>query len=380
MHPKSPANLLCTASLIAVSMLMAPIASAQEIVIGQCAPMSGSLAKTGQDMALGVRLAMESANAQGGVKGRKIRLVQKDDAYQTDKTVSCTQEMIDKEKAVALIGYAGTGNVGELLKRGVLASAGIALVAPYTGGISLREPFNPNIFHIRASYDDEAEKMVSQFARVGISRISVFYQNDAFGESGLAGVEKALAKFNLKLASKGSYEKNTENVTKAVQDIVKGNPQAVIMVAITRPAAAFAKAVRSASMGVQVFSISVVDGQELYKLAGDEGGRGVGITQVMPSPFSGTLRIVREYHAALEKYGMGAEASYASFEEYVGGRVLIEALRRVTGSYTPASVMQALETINYDLSGYRITFGPRQRAGSKFVEVTLIGQKGSHMK
>jgi ABC-type branched-subunit amino acid transport system substrate-binding protein len=208
--------------------------------------------------------------------------VLKDDGYQTAETLRLTQELIRKDKAAALIGYAGTGNIAELLKQGVLSGGGIALVAPYTGGEPLRSPFNPWIFHIRASYGDETEAMVRQFVGTGLTRIAVFHQNDPARPASPAS--KALARHNMKIVSKGSYEKNTEDVGKAVEDIARGVPQAVIMIGVVRPAAAFVKAYQTAHPGTQLFSISVVNGRELHQLAGGDAARGVGITQVMPSP------------------------------------------------------------------------------------------------
>jgi ABC-type branched-subunit amino acid transport system substrate-binding protein len=244
----------------------------------------------------------------------------------------------------------------------------------------LREPFNPWVFHIRAGYDDETRTMVDQFVSTGVKRIAVFYQNDAFGQSGLSGVEKALDRYQLKIVGKGSYEKNTENIDAAVGEILKSNPQAVIMAGITRPAALFVKQIVDQSPGLQVFSISVVSGEDIYRIAGDEFARGVGITQVMPSPFSGTLKVVREYQDAMKLYAPGQAFSYASFEEYVGARVLIEGLKKAGPSPSPVAVLKALEALKIDLGGYKVSFGPKQRAGSSFVEVTIIGQNGIHLR
>ncbi|MDB5813483.1 MAG: transporter substrate-binding protein [Rhodocyclales bacterium] len=367
------------ALLSVIACCISPQLSAQEIVVGQCAPLSGSLAHTGDAMVQGVRVAIEAANAAGGIHGQKIKLVQKDDGYDSERTVSCTQDMIRKEKAVALIGYAGTGNIAELLRRNVLAEANIPLIAPYTGGSVLRDPFNPYIFHIRAGYDDETRTMVDQFVATGLKRIAVFYQNDAFGQSGVSGVEKALDQHKLKVVVKASYEKNTEDIDAAVNIILKSNPQAVIMIAITRPAALFVKAALDRSPGLQVFSISVVNGEDIYRIAGDEFGRGVGITQVMPSPFSGTVKIVRDYQEAMKQHAPGQPFSYASFEEYVGARILIEGLRKAGPSPSSGAVLKALETVKVDVGGYKVAFGPKQRTGSSFVEVTIIGQNGMHL-
>jgi ABC-type branched-subunit amino acid transport system substrate-binding protein len=355
--------------------LLIGTAMADAIVIGQCAPLSGSLASTGKEMALGVRVAIDAANAQGGANGVPFKHALKDDGYQTEETVRLTEELIQKDKAVALIGYAGTGNISELLKRNVLSRGNISLIAPYTGGEPLRNPFNPWIFHIRASYGDETAAMVEQLATSGIKRIAVFYQNDPFGQAGLAGVERAMEKYGIKIVSKGSYEKNTEVVEPAVAEIGIGAPQAVIMIGIVRPTAAFIKAYLAKFPGTQLFSISVVNAKDLYQLAG-AGARGVGITQVMPSPANNHLRIVKEYQQAMDKYADGVAPSYTSFEEYVGARVLIEGIRAAGANPTPASVMKALSTLNLDLGGFKVGFKTDNRVGSHFVDITLIGKDG----
>lgn len=361
-------------SLIAIVMVSA---TAADIVIGQSAPLSGTLASTGKEMVLGVKICFDEVNAKGGVGGRKIHHIVKDDGYKTDDTVRLTRELIEQDKAVGLIGYAGTGNIAELLKQGVLAGAKIPLVAPYTGGEPLRKPFNPYIFHIRAGYADEAARMIEQFAGVGLTRIAVFYQNDPFGLAGLAGVERALSRHGLTLVGSGSYEKGSEDVSAAVASIQKAAPQAVVMVGILRPAAAFVREYRKIDPGAQIFSISVINGPELFALVGGSAARGVGITQVVPSPHRGTVKIVQEYREAMRKYAPQATPSYTSFEEYVGARVLVEGLRRVKGDVTPEALLKALETVDTDVGGFGVRFSPNNRVGSSFVEVTLLRPDGS---
>ncbi|HRE18365.1 MAG TPA: ABC transporter substrate-binding protein, partial [Rhodocyclaceae bacterium] len=161
--------------------------------------------------------------------------------------IKLTQQLIDQHKPAALIGFAGTLNVGELLKRGVLEKAGIALVGPYSGGEPLRNPFNPWVFHVRAGYVDETAKMVDHLATLGIKRIAVFHQDDAFGKSGLAGVETAAVKFGSEIIAKGTYDRLNPDVTNAVKTISAAKPQAVIMVSVNKPTAAFVKAYREAN-------------------------------------------------------------------------------------------------------------------------------------
>ena len=357
-------------------------ATAADIVVGQVAPLSGVLASTGRDMVLGARIYFEHINANGGIHGNRINHVVLDDGYKVDETVRLTQALLDRHQAVALIGFAGTANVGEVLKQGILEKGRIALVAPYTGGEALRKAENRNIFHIRAGYADEAEHMVDHLVTVGVRKIAVFHQNDGFGEAGRKGVEEALAKRDLKLAAVATYERNTDDVKAAIETIRKADVGAVIMVSVNQSTAAFTKGYREAGGAAQLLNISVVDAGQLVKLSSPSAMHGLGISQVMPFPYSDTLPITREFKRLFAKHGgPDATISYTNFEEFIGAKVLVEALRRAGTNPSSEKVLRALETIsNYDVGGFTVSFSASNRVGSRYVEVTVIGRNGTLLR
>ena len=367
--------------LFAVATVIGGATCASDLVIGQIAPLSGVLASTGQQMVAGGKAYFDYVNSQGGVNGARIKTVIVDDAYKVGETLALAREMVARPEVLALFGMAGTANIGKLLQDDVLAGAGIALVAPYSGGEPLRTPFNPWIFHLRASYADETEHMVKQLVTQGIQRVAVLYQDDAFGKSGLAGVEAALARRDLKLAAAAPYGRNTDQVGAAVKQVLDAKAQSVIMVAVNKPAAAFIKQYREAGGGGQLFSISVVDPAELVKLAGIENARGLGISQVVPFPYQARIPVVRQFHEHLAKFVPGASVNYTNFEEYLGAKVLVEGLRRAGTNPTREKVIKALESmVGFDLGGINVSYGPKQRVGSRFVEVTVIGSTGKLLK
>lgn len=370
--------------LAAAATTLAPraaFATADTLTIAQVAPLSGVLATTGQQMVLGGKVCFDAVNARGGVHGAQIRTLVADDGYKVADTLRLTREMVARPEVVALFGFAGSANVGKLLEEDVLAQAGIALVAPYTGGELLRHPFNPWIFHLRAGYADEAEHIVAQLNTMGITRMALLYQDDAFGKSGLDGVEAALRRRGQKLVVSAGYPRNTGDVADAVRRIVAAQPQSVIMIAVNKPAAAFARQYRAAGGGAQLFNISVVDPAELVKLGGIENVRGLGISQVVPYPYRPSLPVVREFQAALKKHAPGAEVNYTNFEEYLGAKVLVEALRRAGPRPSRAQVIAALESLrSFDLGGVTVSYGPKERVGSRYVEVTVIGGEGKLLK
>ncbi|MBN9404061.1 MAG: ABC transporter substrate-binding protein [Burkholderiales bacterium] len=354
-----------------------PSAGAAEVVIGQVAPLTGVLGTTGQQMVLGGKIYFDWVNSQGGVNGATIRQEVVDDGYKVPDTVRLTRALLAKPEVVALFGFAGTANITQLLADGVLEQGGAALVAPYTGGEPLRSPFNPWIFHLRASYGDEAEHMVQQLTTLNMSRIAVVYQDDGFGKAGLAGVEAALAKRNLKLVTSVGYERNTDKVEDAAKAIRAADAQAVIMIAINKAAGAFVKRYRELGGGAQLMSISVVDPAEIVKIAGLKNAHGVGISQVVPYPYQPRLPVVREFQQLLEKYAPEAEVNYTNFEEFLGAKVLVEGLRRAGPEPTRAKLIKALESLrNFDLGGITVSYSPTNRVGSRYVEVTVIDGEG----
>lgn len=370
-------HILATLTLCCVGSL----ALAAELVIGQVAPLSGVLASTGHQMVVGGQIYFDAINAQGGIHGAKIRHEVVDDGYKVSETVRLTREMLAQPEVVALFGFAGTANVTQLLTDGVLDVGGAALVAPYTGGESLRNPFNPWIFHVRAGYADEAEHMVQQLTTLGMKRIAVMYQDDGFGKAGLLGVTNALAKRSLNLSVAAGYERNTDKVEEAVKKIKASDAQAIIMVSVNKSTAAFMRLYRESGGGAQMYNISVVDPAELVKLAGIKNAHGLGISQVVPYPYMANLPVVREYQTLLKKYAPKELINYTSFEEFVGAKVLVEALRRAGPNPTRAKVVKALESMgSYDTGGITVGYSPSNRIGSRYVEVTVIGSTGKLLK
>lgn len=360
-----------------LSALFALAANAKEIVIGQVTPLSGVMATTGTDLTLGARAYFDSVNARGGIHGRKIRLVVKDDAYVTEQTVRLTRELIDQDEALALIGMLGTGNVTELVKEGVLANAAIALVAPYTGAEGLRKPVVRNLFHIRAGYAEEVAAIAAQIQNVGMTRVGVFYQDDPFGLAGLAAAEKAFADRGAKIVVKASYPKNTTKVEAAVKAIRDAAPQAVVMISVSKSSALFVKKYRDNGNVTPLYNISVANSFEMSRDAGDA-LNGIGMTQVMPFPFVDREPVVREYRAALKRYGpTGGEVSYAGLEGFIGAKVLVEAIRRAGAKAEREDIIHALEGMHsFDVGGFNISYSPGNHVGSRFVEITMVGRGG----
>lgn len=372
-------------ALLAISMAAGLAQAApgrEDIVIGQVAPLTGTIAATGDEYVAGGAAYFAHVNANGGIYGRKIRVVLKDDGYKPDQTLAMTRQILAEDKPLALFGFVGTGNVLALNKNRVLEDAGIALLAPYTGAQDLRDPMSPHIFHIRASYTDETARMVEHLHTIGLRRFAVMYQDDPFGKSGLAGAETALKKLGLTAVARGGYDRTKpEDIDAAVAAIAPANPDAIIMVSVNRASAAFVKKMRAQGSKARLFSISVVNFKELLKNAGEDNARGIGISQVMPFPYSTLAPVAREFQLMMAKYQPSKVVSYASMESFIAAKILVEAIKRSGADPTRQKITAQLDKMNsYDAGGFKVSFSPDNHVGSKFVEVTVIGRDGKLLR
>lgn len=349
-----------------------------DYTVVQVAPFSGSVADSGEQIRLGINLVFQDANDKGGVNGQKLHLVTKDDGYRVEDTVKLAREAAAQEKPIAFLGFVGTGNVQALLQSRVLDDSGIPLVGARTGAVSLREPFSPQLFHVRASYVEEVDKLVEVAAVMGASRYGVVYQNDPFGQEGVAALKKALVQRKLSLVAEGSYEKNTVNVTAAVEAMLKVKDlSAIILVSNTQATAAFLQGYRGKGGTAQVYGLSVNNDQEVVHLAGAQNARALGIAQVVPFPSSGVLPVTRDYQALLKKYAPKAAPGVSSFEGYLYARVLVEGLKRAGPKADRAALIKALEAGPFELGGFVVRFTPNNHEGSHFVELTILDKSGA---
>lgn len=351
------------------------------ITIGMSAPFSGPNGAYGIDMRQTIHAYFEQINKAGGINGRKLELVALDDGYETERSVANTKTLLEEKKAFALLAYYGSSPTTEALNN-VIGPAKVPLVGTISGANSLREPIsnNPNsryMFNVRASYADESEAMVSQLVALGLKNIAVFYQNDGFGLSGLEGVTAALKKHKLAPTAVGTVERNSIDVAKAVESIAKANPQAVVMITLYKPTAAFVKAMRKVGQNPMLMTLSPVGTEQLITELGAE-ARGIGISQVVPYPWNDVTPVVREYQKLASKPG---SYSYYGLEGYLMARTLVEGLKRTGKELSREKLVSALESINnVDFGGFRLNYSPTARHGSRFVELTVVGPGGRILK
>jgi len=349
--------------------------SGNKILFGQVAALTGPAQDLGIGMRRGVLAAFDQANRQGGVTGRMLELKSLDDGYEPEKTVEATKKIIEDDKVFALIGAVGTptSKAGEP----IATRAHVPFIGPFTGVEFLRNPYNRYVVNVRASYFQETEAWIEHLTKdLGVSRIAILYQDDAFGLAGLEGVQRAMAKRNRTLVASGSFMRNTTAVKTALLDIMKGEPEAVVTVAPYKPVAEFIKVAHQLKLDALFVAISFVGSDSLAHELGAEGA-GVIISQVVPSPWEKSLAVVTSYRAAMDAVDANAKVGFVSLEGYLAGRLAVEALKRVSGEPTREKLLDAIAGAPFNLGGIVLSYGPTKNQGSDQVFFTILQADGS---
>src|SRR5499427_9814512 len=329
-------------SLAASANAQTPGVTSRSILLGQSAAFTGPAAQLGIQMNAGTKAYFDYVNAQGGVFGRKIELKTLDDRYEANLCIENTKKLIQEDKVFALVSYVGTPTTVAAMP--TFTEAKVPLIGPFTGAEALRNPVNRYVFNVRASYYDETEKIVEQLVSTGNHKIAVFYQDDAYGQAGLKGVQIAMDKRNLKIAALGKVERNTVKVEDAVKVINAAQPDGVVMISAYTSIAEFVREMKAAGSTTQFHNVSFVGSKALADALKDE-GHGVAISQVVPFPWSPSIAIVKEYQEVMTKSG-NTDFNFSSLEGYIVGKVTVEGLKRAGKDLTRERLIAALEGMN----------------------------------
>ncbi len=347
--------------------------SGSRIVLGQSAAFTGPAAQLGIQFHAGAKLWFDQVNDSGGVNGKFVEIKKMDDGYEPERCLANTKSLIDSG-VFALFGYIGTPTCLAALP--VIKSSQIPFIAPFTGAMGLREPFIKNVFHLRASYNDETALIVKQLTNLGLKKIAVFYQNDAYGKAGLDGVTLALSKLDLKPVAIATVERNTVDVANAVKVLTAAGPDAVVQISAYKSCAAFIRESRKAGFGGTFFNVSFVGTQALADELGKDGA-GVVVSQVVPSPYSPTRPIAREFLESIKKAG-DVQANFSSMEGFLAAKLLTEGIRRAgSGSITRADLIRGIEaTGNQSFGGFSTQLSSTNHVASSFVELSMLTGDG----
>jgi branched-chain amino acid transport system substrate-binding protein len=344
-----------------------------KILLGSSLALGGHASFLGTQTLHGALSYLNYINEQGGIHGRKIKVITYDDGYDPPRCVANTQKLINKDKVFALFCYVGTPTSVKIIP--IVEEAKIPLLGLFTGANTLREPFKRYIINVRASYYQETGTVVKHLVEdLGIKKIAVFYQYDAYGFDGLKGTEIALKKYGLAPVATGSYIRGTLDVEDGLNKIIPSSAEAVIMIGTYDPCAKFIKLAKSKGFNPIFHNVSFVGADELARKLGKK-GEGVIITQVVPPPEERILLPAAEdYARLLAKYYPQSTLTFVGFEGFVNAKILVEGLRRSGRELTREGFIDAIDTLERYFVGIgaKVSFGPNDHQGLGQVYFTKI--------
>lgn len=349
----------------AALLLSATVGQAEDLRVLQVAPMSGNLQATGAWLNQTLTSYAEEIQKQG--YPHKIQIKTVDDGYVPEKTLSLAKESSAAFKPHAMFGLVGTANLKLLLEKKFFDEQDVPLVGVRTGA----PLYHSNVIHLRASYASEVAKLMELMSIQGFERVGVIYQNDEFGQDGLASAEKTVLTkaTNLKIVAKAYYTRNTVEVGAAVKSMVDSEPKAVLVVGNTNATAAIVDALKKSMPRTKLFTVSVVDPLQIVEKIKDN-AQGLVIAQVVPNLYDPRFPLATEFKKFAERNKLPANPTV--FEGYIMARVLFDAAKNVKGPLTAQTLKRELRSKPVILGGMKFNLPEEQRTTS-FADTLIIG-------
>ena len=345
-----------------------------EIRLGASVVLSGPLGSQTQEFGQGSRLYFDAVNAAGGVHGRKISYTTLDDGFDVQRAVENTRKLIDEQGVFIIYNSTGTAQTGAILP--LAAESKTVVFGPVTGATAFRQRVNPYLFHVRASYADEARRIVSHLVETGISRVTVVYQDDGLGKTLLAELQQAASAVKIKLDAEVKIDPKAPDYAAAAAAAERAQPQAVLLGMAGGTLSSFIKATLKTSVRPSFYGFSIANVDLIRRDLQDQ-ARGIVLAQIMPPLRNTTIPVVAEYHRLLREKNPAAVPSAFQLEGFVHAKLLVEGLRRAGRNLTTASFIKAMEEAGEISFGrFAAKYSPTSHNGSSYVELAIIDNAG----
>jgi branched-chain amino acid transport system substrate-binding protein len=364
-------------SAFVATLAVAAVVAQSQILIGQTAGFTGTVAAGVKETSEGARLYLDEVNAKGGVGGQKIELVQLDDRFDAKLAAENARRLIVEKKVLALFLTRGTPTTQAMLP--LLAEHKLPLIGPSTGAMVFHKPVNPWLYNVRATYQREAERAIQHLRDIGIDRIGLIQQDDSFGADLMEGAKRGLATAKLNAVFTEKYDRAKWDYSQIAPLVARSGVQAVLFMGSGQSVADGVAAIRAAGSGAQVITFSNNASSGFIKSLGPY-ARGVVVMQVFPYERSLSAPIVQEARELAAAKGLTG-VSPAMLEGFAAAKVLVAGLKKAGANPTRAKLQQALDSIvNLDIGGIEVNFSPTDHTGLEFVDLSIIDSNGRFMR
>lgn len=350
----------------------AAAAGAQPFRIGNSGPSSGPNSASMLELLDGAKLYFDMVNEAGGVKGRRIEVLQRDDNFEVPRTVKNVEKLVDEDRVDALLLVRGTPHNEAILP--LIDRAGVPLIAPSTGAMVLHKPVKPLVFNVRTAYRAEAHKLAAVLASVGRQRIALIHVADSFGEDVAQGFLAGLSERKLTAVAVSKFDRKLVDVDRAAAEVKSAKPDTIVIVGAGQAVVAGIQALRTQGVNVPVATLSNNASSGFVKALGANAA-GVMVTQVFPSEQRADIPLTSEASRLARK--ANTALTPAMIEGFAAAKVTVEALRRCAGACSRADLVRSLDTLDIDLGGMKLAYSPTHHTGLDFTDLSIIDRGGA---
>lgn len=370
--------IVCTVFMISSAAGAAkPGFDSKEIRIAQWGPQTGPAAPWGS-VARGTDILVKLVNDEGGIHGRKIKYFIRDDQYNPAQTKAVVKELVEREGIFAFVG--GVSAAAGMAVKGYLAENKIIWVGPSTAINEYVFPVQPYLFGVYPLYDDEAS-ILTKYAveKLKAKKIAFFYQNDAYGKSGLEGCEDRMKALKMKLVEKSSVEPGEKDLSSQVLRLKNSGADVVIMWVNPTSAAIALKTAATVGFKPQWISSNTLSDYPLMNKITGGMWEGVITGAFAVAPDSDTP-LLKKYRDATKKYA--PEERWGTF--YMAGILfaepLIEALKKTGPKLSTEAVVKQLNSMkNFQGIGPKVTWSPAVHQGTDAIMIHKCGPNSTYI-
>lgn len=339
-----------------------------KIKLGSWGPLSGPAAQWGTVLR-GMEAYFAYINEKGGIHGRTIDFVYRDDQYNPSKTPAVVRELVEKENVFAIVGGIGTANGRAVAD--YLEEKGVPLFTPASGDKFWSEGGKKNVYTVFPKYVTEGEILGNYAAKeLKAKKIAVLYQDDDFGKQGLEGVKKGVARHaDAKVVVEVSTQPTDTDLSGQASQIAAAAPDVLVLYAAPKQAITAVKTLEAQKKKPQLVSSFVLSDPILFKLAGASWeGTITSAASVLPAAEDPAAA---KYREILQKYG-GEKAPPGTFTMagFLFAMPLCEALDRAGKELTRDKLYTALNGMKDWNSG-----GPHWEAGALGPTITFTADQ-----
>jgi len=370
---------LCAAFLVVILAYAAgkPGFDAKEIRIAQWGPQTGPAAPWGS-VARGSDLLFKIVNDEGGINGRKIKYFIRDDQYNPAQTKAAVKELVEREGIFAFVG--GVSAACGMAVKDYLAENKVVWVGPSTAINDYVFPVNPYLFAVYPLYEDEASILTKYVVeKLGAKKIAFFYQNDAYGKSGLTGCKMRMDALKMKLVEELTVEPGEKDLSSQMLRLKNSKAEVVIM--WVNPTSATIALKTSATIGFKPQWVSSNTLSDFVLMIKISGGLWQGIiTGAFALPPNANNPLMNKYREAAKKYA--PEERFGTF--YLAGVLfaepLVEAIKRTGPNLSTAGLLKQLNSMkDFKSIGPAINWSPNVHQGTDSIQIQKCGPNSSYI-